>query len=68
MSDIGKPDIRGPLEFGNLDQIQAIKNAEKEQSLCQRCTGEGMIECPDCLGSGEIRPRQRTNKGERENE
>jgi len=45
------------LEFGNLEQISAIKRhlemLEHAEKNCLRCDGEGMITCPVCYGSGE---------------
>jgi len=46
------------LEFGNEGQLTAIKNYEKrkeeEESCCDLCNGEGVIEvdCDQCDGTG----------------
>lgn len=46
-----------PLVFGDIEQIACLKDqaaeAERRETCCARCTGEGTIECPDCDGSGE---------------
>ena len=53
------PLLGGPLKFGDPHQIAEIRRYEKElndppdSKLCSECTGEGMIECPECFGSGE---------------
>jgi len=45
--------LRKPLIFGNVEQIKALNDLEKESNLCENCTGEGMVECPACKGSGQ---------------
>lgn len=46
------------LEFGNPDQIAAIKREEerirKKNEECESCEGRRCIECPECNGDGEI--------------
>lgn len=58
MIDVHLPSVlKEPLVFGNSAQINAIKEIERAkeraETLCGECTGEGMIECPECEGSGE---------------
>ena len=42
-------------EFGNPHHIAAIKIHEQRQKECKRCSGNGVIDCPDCDGEGEIK-------------
>ena len=47
------------LEFGNLEQIEALKKErlelEKKERECKKCEGEGVVvkECFYCDGTGE---------------
>lgn len=45
------------LEFGNIEQINAIRAHEKaiedSKKRCPECDGEGMVVCLACDGTGE---------------
>lgn len=46
------------LEFGNPDQIAAIKREEEririKNEACKTCEGRQFVTCPECDGDGEI--------------
>ena len=55
--------LRGPLIFGNAEQIAEVRRLEREaearaaglepeKKLCVECLGEGMVTCPACEGTG----------------
>jgi hypothetical protein len=56
------PGIKGPLVFGNMEQIVAIKKAEAQAEFkalpeCEKCDGKRECwhcdaECSDCEGTG----------------
>ena len=55
------PVFKEPLQFGNREQIIAVRTYEKaleEQKKpdCETCGGQGYIEvdCEDCEGTGKI--------------
>jgi len=56
------------LEFGNLEQLEAIKRHEKEiekkAKACKTCRGYGDHECGKCEGSGEIKCEDCNGTGE----
>lgn len=66
MSHVRPPLIKGPLTFGDREQINEIKRVEAAEeraiACCHRCDGEGMIECPDCDGDGMSEEARRKEK------
>lgn len=49
---------RVPLEFGNLEQIEAIRKEEArleaKERACRECDGEAEVDCGHCEGSGRV--------------
>lgn len=61
MSQVSFQDLlsgRIRLEFGNKDQLTAIKIHQKmvecAEKRCNICDGDGVITCDACNGTGEI--------------
>lgn len=48
-----------PLVFGDREVIAALKQVEEDNRLCERCDGEGQVECSECRGSGQQAEKDR---------